>query len=127
MVAVPASLAIGSTWRDTAAVTTCRGEIPVTSHAVREYIVEGPDTVAGVPAIRVRRLSTWTLGGSGTEGGQPVALSGTGRGTATLHLSPGLGALLSAIGTARVTLTVETPRGPVPFRQQVEQRIMLER
>ena len=127
VVAVPQSLAVGSTWQDTATATTCRGEIPVTTHAIREYVVEGPDTLAGVPAIRVRRTSTLTLGGSGTQAGQPVALSGTGRGTATLYLSPAVGALIGAVGASRSTLTVETPRGPVPFRQQVEQRITLER
>jgi hypothetical protein len=127
LVAVPASLAVGSRWRDTTVVGTCRGEIPVTTHTVREYVVEGPDSLAGVPAIRVRRTSTMTLGGSGTQGGQPVSVAGRGASTATLYLSPTVGALLGATGTSRVTLTVETPRGRVPFRQDAALRITLER
>jgi hypothetical protein len=127
VVAVPASLTIGSTWRDTTAVVTCRGDIPVTTRAVREYVVEGRDSVAGAAAIRVRRTSTMTLGGRGTQGGEPVSVSGTGAGTATLYLSPSVGALLGATGTSRSTLTVETPRGRVPFRQEAAQRITLER
>src|SRR3712207_7206650 len=51
LIAVPASLAIGSRWQDTTVVGTCRGEIPVTMRAVREYLVEGPDSLASAPAI----------------------------------------------------------------------------
>ena len=127
LIAVPASLAVGARWRDTTAVGTCRGEIPVTTRAIREYLVEGPDSLAGAPAIRVRRTSTMTLGGSGTQGGEPVSVAGTGRGITTLYLSPTVGTLLGAAGTSRVTLTVETPRGRIPFRQEAALQITLER
>jgi hypothetical protein len=78
LASIPRTLAPGATWTDTVSATSCRGEIPVTTTAVRQFTVALEHPPSGPPAIVVSHLSTITLHGEVARRGRTVALNGTG-------------------------------------------------
>jgi hypothetical protein len=125
IVSLPATLSTGTSWRDTATVVTCRGEVPLTATIVREYRVVGPATWHEAPALRIERRTMTSLQGTGRQGVQTISVSGSGSSTATLYVDRTAAVLLGASGESHSTLTVTTPRANVPLRQDAREQITL--
>jgi hypothetical protein len=75
---VPRTLAPGAAWTDTIVSLTCRGEIPVTTTAVRRFTVALEHPPSGSVVIVVSHLSTVTMRGGVTHRGREVTLTGSG-------------------------------------------------
>ena len=121
----PASLTIGTTWSDTATTTICRGEVPITTTAVRRYAVVGSTRLAGADAVAIERTSEITIAGRARLRGRLVAVSGTGRGRTTFYASVARGALLGADGAYDAELTIESGTRRQQFTQATWQRARL--
>jgi hypothetical protein len=124
LLAIPRSLAPGASWTDTVVTTTCRGEIPVNTTAVRHFTVslEHP---AGqrAPAILVVRQSTADLRGTALHRNQPVALHGSGTGSYQDHYDAFTGRLLSSAGASDVVVALGTTGRETTVHEHVEQRV----
>jgi hypothetical protein len=125
VVRLPATVTAGTTWRDTATMVTCRGQVPLTTTAAREYRVVGPTTWSETPALQIERRTTTSVQGSGSQAGQTISVSGSGSSTSTLYVDRVTGVLLGASGESHSTLTVTTPRSSLPFRQDARDQITL--
>jgi hypothetical protein len=125
IVRLPATLSAGTSWRDTATVVTCRGEVPLSATVEREYRVVGPTTWHEAPALQIERRTTTSIQGSGSQGGQTISVSGSGSSTSTLYIDRATAVLLGASGESHSTLTVTTPRASLPLRQDTRDQITL--
>lgn len=123
VVPVPDRVSVGSTWSDTLAATVCRGGLPVTTTAVRQYTVRQLAPYAGTQALEVERTAQLTVAGSGTQFGLNVSVAGEGSATSTLFLDLGGGGLLGGSGESTAAVTFTGPRGTTTFRQTVRQRV----
>jgi hypothetical protein len=115
---VPRSLAPGAAWTDTVMTVTCRGDIPVTTTAVRHFTV----TVDG-PVILVAHTTAAELSGSATKAGVRIELTGHGDGQASQQYQPATGRLLGGLSTVDIDLRVGTAGHPVELKQHAETRI----
>jgi hypothetical protein len=125
VVALPPTLTAGATWRDSATTVTCRGEVPLTTTTVRDYRLVGPTTWNGTPALQIARTTSTSIQGREAQGRQTVAVIGSGSSSATLYVDRATAVLLAATGESHSTLTVTTPRGSFPFRQDTRDEIAL--
>jgi len=73
------STAAGTTWSDTASITTPSQGIAVTIHMARQHRVVGWEDHAGTRALHLTTAVTYTVSGSGEAQGQTVELSGNGQ------------------------------------------------
>jgi hypothetical protein len=78
LASVPRTLAPGAQWADTVSSTTCRGEIPVTTTAIRHFTVALEHPPSAPPVIVVSHLSTITMHGDAAHRGRGVQLTGSG-------------------------------------------------
>jgi hypothetical protein len=124
LLATPSTLAVGQMWRDSSTIATCRGPIEFNATIVREYRVEGPDVHGDTPAIRLSRLTTTTLEGSGTDYGRMLTLTGSSHARSTLYVDSNTGVLLAGTTDSDATFTIGTAREQTPFRQVVQQKII---
>jgi hypothetical protein len=125
-VRTPPTMEIGTTWQDTVSTVTCRGDVPITSTAVRRYRVVANTTWNSRPALQVERTGTTTLSSpdSGSIASR-VTVAGTGTSTGALYVDPGTGILLDARSEHHATLTVTTGRSTHPFRQDATEIVTL--
>ena len=125
LVAVPGELRVGSGWADTAAVTICRGGVPVTAGAVRSYEVLGTRRDDdGTPLMRMARTTTFSLAGTETTSlGQVIALTGNGESRTVLEFDLAAGAVRSATREGTASLAVTYGRTTTPFSQRVVQTV----
>jgi hypothetical protein len=123
LVALPPSLAPRTTWRDTVASTVCRGDVPLSTTAVRTYEVEGLDQWEGQPALRVRRTSELLLAGQ-RGGRRPASVSGTGGATQRLFFDLA-GRLLGATGESSTDVRMTAGEESGELRQRVRTRVAL--
>jgi hypothetical protein len=121
----PSQLAVGTTWSDSTVTTVCRGEVPVTTTAVRRYTVLGSARVGGGEAVAIERTSAITIAGSAQLRGRTVAVSGSGTGRTTFYASVERGALLGADGSYETDLTIESATRRQQFTQATSQRVRL--
>ena len=78
LASIPRTLAPGASWTDTTMATTCRGEIPVTTTAIRHFTVALEHPQSGPPAIVVSHLSTISMHGESARRARGVTLTGAG-------------------------------------------------
>jgi hypothetical protein len=123
LIPVPERVSVGSTWSDTVISTICRGGVPVTTTAVRQFTVRGLAPHVGTQALEVERRAELAVAGSGTQFGQSVSVTGQGNATTTLFLDLAGGGLLGSSGESAATVTFTGPRGSTAFRQTVRQRV----
>jgi hypothetical protein len=116
--AVPRSLSPGAAWTDTVTTVACRGDIPVTTTAVRQFTV----TREGA-AIVVAHTTAATLAGATTKGGVRIELTGRGDGQASLQYQAESGRLVGGTSTVDVALKVGAPGHPVALTQHAETRV----
>jgi hypothetical protein len=123
IVPLPDRVTIGSTWRDTVTSTICRGGIPLTTTAVRQYEARALATYAGTEALELARTTELTVTGSGTQYGQSVSVTGQGSGSAALFVDLAGGGLVRSMGETTVMVTFMGPRGTTAFTQTAQQRV----
>lgn len=116
---VPATVAVGTRWRDTVSTIACRGPIPATVTSSAQYEV----TAVEGARVRLRRETTLSMQGRGIAAGRTVSVSGTGSGSATLELDVARGRLARMDGESRSTVTVTLPDGPRQFTQTVRTQV----
>jgi hypothetical protein len=116
---VPATIAVGTRWRDSASVATCRGPITGTASTSARYEVTGIDG----NLVHVRRETTTTLRGGGFAGGKTVSVSGGGTGAAAIDLDAARGRLVRLDGESRTTVSVGLPDGARQFVQQTRTQV----
>jgi hypothetical protein len=121
----PSRLAVGTTWSDSTVTTICRGEVPVTTRALRRFTVLGSARVEGGEATAIERTSEITVEGSTQLRGRAVTVSGTGSGRTTFYASVERGAILGADGSYETDLTIESGSRRQQFTQTVVQRVRL--
>jgi hypothetical protein len=125
LVALPARLETGQTWRDSLTTITCRGDIPITNRIEHRYEVEGRDTYSGIVAVRLRRSARTMLEGSASPRGVAVSLTGEGNGDTRLWVDAATGRLLGATGEATTRLTLEAAGTSRTLTQRAVQRVTL--
>jgi hypothetical protein len=125
-VRTPGSLAMGTTWSDTLTTVTCRGDLPITTTAVRNYRVLGQTTWNGRPALEIERKGTITLASADSGvAARRIKITGSGAASSTLRIDPATGLLLTGSSSQQASLTITTGRSTLPFRQEATETITL--
>jgi hypothetical protein len=128
VVRVPASIAVGTQWRDSTTAPGCSGEIATAVTVVSRYEVVGQATVDGTPAARLRRETSVTVRGQGFARGQPVVVTGTGAGSGSVYVDAAGGRVLGGESETRSTVRVIVGREPArEFAQHTKTRMAMKR
>ena len=125
LASVPRSLSPGASWSDTVTTVTCRGGIPVTTTARRQFTVTLEPT-AGRPegaVVLVAHTTSAELRGGTSQHGISIALTGHGEGQASQRYQAQTGQLLSGVSTVDVDLQVGTTGHLVALKQRAETRV----
>src|SRR5688572_6898912 len=96
LLAVPKTLDISTTWRDTVHATSCRGGVTVRTTTQSTFSVEAIEQSSNGTVARIARRGTIAVAGEGLQRGQAVRLSGSGQVTGHYLLHAGLGRLMQA-------------------------------
>lgn len=120
LVSVPRTLAPGATWTDTTVSTTCRGEIPVTTTAIRRFTVALEHPPSGPATIVVSHLSTLTMRGEVAHRGRQVSLTGTGTRQFEDRYDAFTGLLKNRAATMDMDLNVGVAGAPSTLHEHVD-------
>jgi hypothetical protein len=122
LVSVPRTLAPGASWTDTTVATTCRGEIPVTTTAIRHFTVALEHQGSAPPVIVVSHLSTIALHGEASHRGRGVTLTGAGTRQYEDRYDAFTGVLKSRSAVIDVDLSVGVAAVPSRLHEHVTER-----
>ena len=106
--ALPATLSVGATWRDTTREPVEQMGIPITRTRITDYRVAADTILDGERTWRIARTAHTLMQGSGTTMGAPVVFESNSIGTGAYYLSRSgryLGAELKEEVKSKVTLT----------------------
>lgn len=107
-VRMPAEVAVGDVWRDSAHYVVCRDGVPLGATVVRDYrvtaIVDAPDD----ESVTIARRTTVALRGEGLLRRDTVGVTARGTGDATLIWSARTGWLVEATGRGSLELEART-------------------
>lgn len=106
LVAPPSPLARGLTWADSLRTTVCRDSIPLALTSIRRYVVEDARVQEGRAVVVIRRRSSITLSGAGTQFGEAVTITGEGTGELLFGLRLDDGQMTDGNGISTLTLTL---------------------
>ena len=106
LVAPPRRLTRGLTWADSLRTTICRDSIPLALTSIRHYVVEDARVQEGRAIVVIRRRSSTTLSGTGTQFGEAVTISGEGEGELLFGLRLDDGQMTEGNGVSSLTLTL---------------------
>lgn len=104
--APPSRLTRGISWVDSLRTTICRDSIPLTLTSSRLYVVEDARVQDGRAVVVIRRRSTTTLSGTGTQFGEPVTITGEGQGELLFGLRLADGQMTDGNGVSTLTLSL---------------------
>lgn len=107
---VPARLRRDATWHDSSTVMTCRDSIPLEVTSVRRYRVLEAIAVDDDVQLRIERVTTTRLRGTGRQLGEPVTITGAGRGTMRFTLARRDGFIVTGEGEQSLDLRLEGRR-----------------
>ena len=107
---VPARLRRDATWHDSSTVMTCRDSIPLEVTSVRRYRVLDAVAIDDDVQLRIERVTTTRLQGTGRQLGKPVTITGTGRGTMQFTLARRDGFIVTGEGEQSLDLRLEGRR-----------------
>lgn len=99
---------LGAAWTDTATVTQRGNGGTVTRHSTGHSQAVGWEDRAGTRSLRIEASATYSLTGSGQNGGQPFQVNGTGTSTARSYVAED-GRFLGGESRDSTTLTVSLP------------------
>lgn len=113
----PGGLTLGAEWTDTV-TTTDRTLIEVTSTAISHSRATAWEPRLGIRALRLEVTSTYTVAGSGEQGGQPMELSGSGERSSVQFIAAD-GRYLGgeARDSAAISVNLPVQSTTVPVRQ----------
>ena len=106
LLAPPSRLTRGLTWADSLRTTVCRDSVPLTLTSIRRYVVEDARVQEGRAVVVIRRQSTTTLSGAGTQFGEAVTITGEGTGELLFGLRLDDGQMTDGNGVSNLTLTL---------------------
>ncbi len=106
LLAPPSRLARGVSWVDSLRTTVCRDSIPLTLTSARRYVVEDARVQDGRVVVVLRRRSTTTLSGTGSQFGEPVTITGEGQGELLFGLRLDDGQMTDGNGVSTLTLSL---------------------
>jgi hypothetical protein len=122
LASIPRTLAPGASWTDTTTATTCRGEIPVTTTAIRHFTVALEHPPSGPPTIVVSHLSTISLQGESSRRTRGVTLTGAGTRQYEDRYDAFTGILKSRAAIIDVDLTIGVAGSPSRLHEHVDER-----
>jgi hypothetical protein len=122
LASIPRSLAPGASWTDTTNSTTCRGEIPVTTTAIRHFTVALEHPPSAPPVIVVSHLSTIALQGASSRRARGVTLTGAGTRQYEDRYDAFTGVLKSRSAIIDVDLTVGVAGAPSRLHEHIDER-----
>ena len=93
-------------WDSTSRTTVCRDSIPLTLTSTRRYVVEDARVQDGRVVVVLRRRSTTTLSGTGSQFGEPVTITGEGQGELLFGLRLDDGQMTDGNGVSTLTLSL---------------------
>jgi hypothetical protein len=126
LVRVPASVAIGDTWRDSTVQIVCRASVPMIVRTNATYTVLDSARSSDGTLVVIRRTSTTRLEGKTTSPWRALDVTGTGTATLEFRVAVLTGAVRRLEGTSTLTLTVTDKTSPTSLRaQQVTQLVSL--
>jgi hypothetical protein len=120
LASIPRTLAPGASWTDTTMATTCRGEIPVTTTAVRHFTVSLEHSQSA-PVIVVSHLSTISMHGETSHRGRGVTLTGAGTRQYEDRYDAFTGVLKSRAAIIDIDLTVGVAGAPSRLHEHVDE------
>ena len=121
LASIPRTLAPGASWTDTTMATTCRGEIPVTTTAVRHFTVSLEHPPSAPPVIVVSHLSTISMHGETSHRGRGVTLTGAGTRQYEDRYDAFTGVLKARAAIIDVDLTVGVAGAPSRLHEHVDE------
>ena len=122
LASIPRTLAPGASWTDTTMATTCRGEIPVTTTAIRHFTVALEHPPSAPAVIVVSHLSTISLQGASSRRARGVTLTGAGTRQYEDRYDAFTGVLKSRAAIIDVDLTVGVAGTPSRLHEHVDER-----
>jgi len=122
LASIPRTLAPGASWTDTTTATTCRGEIPVTTTAIRHFTVALEHPPSGPPTIVVSHLSTISLQGESSRRTRGVTLTGAGTRQYEDRYDAFTGVLKSRAAVIDVDLSIGVAGTPSRLHEHVDER-----
>lgn len=121
---VPASVAIGDTWRDSTTHVVCRALVPLTVRTVSTYTVADVSRDARGSMVQVHRASVMRVDGRLASPWRSVDIGGSGTATLDATVSTASGAVQHVTSSSVLLLTVTDRSSPAAVRtQQVTQRV----
>ena len=117
---VPARLRRDAIWQDSSTIMTCRDSIPLEVTSVRRYRVLEAVAVDDDVQLRIERVTTTRMRGTGRQLGEPVTITGTGRGTMRFTLARRDGFIVTGEGEQQLELRLEGRRRTQEVRQTTQ-------
>jgi hypothetical protein len=99
------ALAKGDSWTDTTSGSLKQEGMEIERRTVSKYTVEGDTTVGAEKSLKVVRVDSTSLTGSGNGPSGPMTMEGTTKGTGALVVSP-KGVFLGGAGTEEAVLKI---------------------
>jgi hypothetical protein len=108
----------GMRWTDTTRTTSTGSGVPLTMTAVSEHVVTAFVDTLGTRALPIETRTTYTFAGTGSQGGEPFSVEGTGqRHTVELMGLAGRFLGLAAADTSAYTIALKAADLSIPARQ----------
>ncbi len=113
-----AGISPGTRWADTTRTTTIGSGVPITMTAVSQHLVAAPVDTLTTSALPIETRTTYTFSGTGSQGGEPFSVHGTGeRHTVELLDVTGRFLGLTAADTSSFTIALQAADVSIPGHQ----------
>ena len=113
-----AGISPGTHWTDTTRTTSIGSGVPLTTVAVSQHLVAAPIDTLAARALPIETHTTYTFTGTGSQGGEPFSVQGTGqRRTVELMALTGRFLGLTAADTSSFTITLKAAQVSIPGHQ----------
>jgi len=124
LIRVPATVAVGESWRDSTVSMVCRSSVPLVVRNVNSYTVVDAERGREGMELVIRRSTVSRVDGKSATAWRSIEVSGVGSGSLDARLSTVSGAIQRVQGTSTLTFTVVDKSTPTLMRTQlVTQRV----
>jgi hypothetical protein len=100
----PDTVSVGTSWRDSSAMSACRDGIPMLVTLTRSYRVVSVTGDTAAPMINLERSSAVTVSGQGVLRGDSIVVTGEGTGSAVLRIEANSGWVADGSGNSTLQL-----------------------
>ena len=126
LIRVPATIAVGESWRDSTVSVVCRSSVPLIFRNTNTYTVVDAERGRDGMELMIRRTTLSRVEGKTATAWRSIEVSGVGSSALDARLSVFSGAVQRIQESSTLTLTVSDKSTPTLVRtQQVTQRVML--